>query len=67
MSNAASDPPRYQRFADFYPVYLSEQPDGRLENVLADADRPHSVLTRAGSPHGSPAGVMIEMKAPYGQ
>jgi hypothetical protein len=24
MSNAASDPPRYQRFGDFYPVYLSE-------------------------------------------
>jgi hypothetical protein len=24
VSNAASDPPRYQRFGDFYPVYLSE-------------------------------------------
>ena len=24
MSNAASDPPRYQRFDDFYPVYLAE-------------------------------------------
>jgi hypothetical protein len=27
MSNAASDPPRYQRFAEFYPVYLSEHAD----------------------------------------
>jgi len=27
MSNAASDPPRYQRFADFYPVYLAEHAD----------------------------------------
>jgi hypothetical protein len=24
VSNAASDPPRYQRFGDFYPAYLSE-------------------------------------------
>jgi hypothetical protein len=24
VSNAASDPPRYERFDDFYPVYLSE-------------------------------------------
>src|SRR5262252_1947280 len=27
MSNTASDPPRYQRFADFYPAYLTEHSD----------------------------------------
>ena len=27
MSNTASDPPRYQRFAEFYPVYLAEHSD----------------------------------------